>query len=653
MEETTSSWYHAGLARRVVSSARRGRFAVTSESASEGSSVRRAFAVAIMVALMTLSPPAAGSDDADGVSFDELISFGTTVMPVDPEAAFRAAAAARYDVGRALDEAAMVPWPAGPRASDPAWSAMLRHGIARHVVYAGRRYRADDVTGQRGILMACEKPQRYDLDLRRHGVHGTPFAPQDLARARGDLPADSAQRASRSLLRISGEAGANAYHLTSQVTLDSAPQPRWHGNWEFTYTAGLPSAACPAYEPLLAFTGLMGPNATIVGVRSTQGFFGEPREERLAAPPGGLPTTVTFTVGAASGEVMRGSIIRLHIVRTRAKDPRLTVPSDYMRPDALRRTSGIVSVIESHFLAIGSLVPEPDGAFWYLRHWASEPVHVHHVDSNANDREVATVAGGVVYGSGALGSDGAVWFADYTTASLIRVTSAGAVKHYPLQLAPQSSLHMLAPVSDGFLALALSGNDGVLYHVDSAGSSREVVRDPGLHWRFPRAPLVASRSGSIVVADATHHQLVVAQRDGRMRRIPVGSGEPTFAAFAPDETLWFTEAGLIGHVEASGRIALRPISIEESNGAETRGIAVAPDGTVWTLLAHVPHRNDRTDGMQQHVQMDDATLLRMRPGGAVDVFPFTAIAPTGLTLDFQGAPIFVDEHNAEIFRKTT
>lgn len=612
----------------------------------------RTLAVAIVVALTTLSPPAAGSNDSDGVSFDELISFGTTALPADPERAFRAAAAARYDVGRALDAAALMPWPAGPSASDPGSSAMLRHGIARHVIYAGRRYRADDVTGQRGVLMDCEKPQRYDLDLRRHVVHNTWFMPQDLARARGDLPADSRRRASPLLLRITGEAGTNAYHLTSEVTLNSAPQPGWHGNWDFTYNAGLPPAACPAYEPLLALTGLTGPNATIVDVRSTQGFFGEPRDEHLAAPPGGLATVVTFTVGTASGQVIRGTIVRLHIERARANDPRLNVPSGYMKPDAVRRASGIMSLIPPHLLTIGSLLPEPGGAFWYLRQWASGPIHVHHVDSNANDREVATVAGGVVYGSGALGSDGAAWFTDYTTASLIRVTSAGAVQHHPLKLAPQSFLQMLAPVSDGFVALALAGNDGVVYHVGPTGRSREVARDPGLHWRFARAPLVASRSGSIVVPDGTHHQLVVAQRDGRTRHVAVGSSRPTFAAFAPDETLWFTEASVIGHVEASGRVAVRPISIYESNGAETRGIAVAPDGTVWTLLAHVPHQNDRTNGMQQHVQTDDATLLRMRPGGAVAVFPFTAIAPAELTLDLQGAPMFVDEHNAEILRKT-
>ncbi len=137
-------------------------------------------------------------------------------------------------------------------------------------------------------------------------------------------------------------------------------------------------------------------------------------------------------------------------------------------------------------------------------------------------------------------------------------------------------------------------------------------RNTGSCWRTFGTALVASRAGRVVVVEAEAHRLAILERGGTVRRIDVGDGYPAFAAFAPDETVWFTEPNHLGHVDATGRVTLQSISVELSNGAETSGIAVAADGTVWILLGHRPKNLDIATIAQHRPQLNDATLLRVR-----------------------------------------
>src|SRR5260370_37310959 len=137
-------------------------------------------AVAVAATVPPPTAPSASPTAARGQSYDELILLGATELPGDPEAWFARAAAQRFDVAHAVADVS---------SDDPARRAraqqLLANGIARHVTYAGTRFRIDELNAGRATLQHCEEPTAYLLDLDAGTARPEPINPVATAYALG------------------------------------------------------------------------------------------------------------------------------------------------------------------------------------------------------------------------------------------------------------------------------------------------------------------------------------------------------------------------------------------------------------------------------------------------------------------------------------
>ena len=175
-----------------------------------------------------------------------------------------------------------------------------------------------------------------------------------------------------------------------------------------------------------------------------------------------------------------------------------------------------------------------------------------------------------------------------------------------------------AATRDGFLFTDAEGDR--LLRVDRAGTHLPALAaDPGIGLNQPESVEVGG-DGAVLVADTDNRRVVLFGPDGRFDRVlREAAEEPIAVGLGPGRDVYVTYAGGLverlasdGAVRASWRVA---------DGAFPRGMAVAPDGSVWI----------RNRGTLQRFSPDGALLSSLEAG-----LPSTYGSGNGLAVDEAG-----------------
>jgi streptogramin lyase len=160
----------------------------------------------------------------------------------------------------------------------------------------------------------------------------------------------------------------------------------------------------------------------------------------------------------------------------------------------------------------------------------------------------------------AMGADGNVWFADYGTGDIGRVTPAGVITEFA------SGLDLQHGESAAGVAL---GPDGNIWFVDRAAHHAGRITPDGQVKLFTLPPLSALESGypgrdGLIAAGGRlwfpfGSSLAAMTTEGQVTTVPLGLDFPTALARGRDGTFWVgTVGGQIAQVAPSGEVTLVP-----------------------------------------------------------------------------------------------
>ena len=214
------------------------------------------------------------------------------------------------------------------------------------------------------------------------------------------------------------------------------------------------------------------------------------------------------------------------------------------------------------------------------------------------------------------GPDGALWFTEFSSNRIGRITTAGAIAEYPV---PSGPPEVIAVAADGALwfteydssKIGRITTNGVIteYPVPSADSHPGITKGPdGALWftedlgnKIARINLTGAVSEYTVPTAESFPSGITAGPDGalwfseyganKIGRIstagvfseyllPDASSGPTGIATGPDGALWFTEyaGNKIGRITTTGVITEYPLPAAFSLPS---GITAGPDAAVW------------------------------------------------------------------------
>ncbi len=213
------------------------------------------------------------------------------------------------------------------------------------------------------------------------------------------------------------------------------------------------------------------------------------------------------------------------------------------------------------------------------------------------------------------GADGNLWFTEFDTNSLARITPSGTVTQFPLSL-----LGAVSP--DGIT----SGPNGRLYFTGNSSGTIGSI-DP--------------LAGNDAAIGISLQQSAV---------VPSGAGASLEGiTTGPDGNLWFTENGVdrIGNVSPD-LTTINEFSTGISAGAHPAGIALGADGNLWfTESGATPTMGGQTV----------PKIGRITTGGTVTEFPLGVNSsqqdPEGITAGPNGTLWFAENGSDQIGRITT
>jgi len=240
------------------------------------------------------------------------------------------------------------------------------------------------------------------------------------------------------------------------------------------------------------------------------------------------------------------------------------------------------------------------------------------------------------------GPDGALWFTHFATGSIGRITTAGTVTDYrdPKILDPRD----ITAGPDGAVwfsnAFTTAGTQSSIGRITTDGVvttfTDPTIRDP--------EHITIGADGALWFNDAGTDSIGRITTDGGVTSVPIlGGWHPQDIAAGPDGALWFTLVGpgtalqnrAIGRLTTSGVMTTYPMLGSFYGGAAH--IAAGPDGALWF------------DGLAE----SESKIGRISTTGVIRYFSDPAFAePSNIVTGPDGALWFTDELGISIVRAT-
>jgi virginiamycin B lyase len=219
----------------------------------------------------------------------------------------------------------------------------------------------------------------------------------------------------------------------------------------------------------------------------------------------------------------------------------------------------------------------------------------------------------------AAGPDGALWFTEFASDRIGRITTGGVQTFFPL------------PVGSAPLGIT-TGPDGALWFTEGGTSRIGRITTDGTLSEFALSTpgsqptgIAAGPDGALWFTEAGGDRIGRITTGGVLIEFPLPMGtRPAGITAGPDGALWFTEFGRnrIGRITTGGVLT----EFILGNGAQPTGITVGPDGALW------------------FTEFGRGQIGRITTGGTMSEFPATdgTGQPFAITSHPDGALRFTD-----------
>jgi streptogramin lyase len=230
------------------------------------------------------------------------------------------------------------------------------------------------------------------------------------------------------------------------------------------------------------------------------------------------------------------------------------------------------------------------------------------------------------------GSDGNLWFAEYVSDKIGRMTPTGTV----------TGEFTIPTPAAGPTAL-VKGPDGNVWYAEDGGEAVGRIAPDGTITEFPVTTLGSMRGiaagpdGNLWFTESTANNIGRITPTGTVTEfaVPTASSTPTGIAAGPDGNLWFTEAdgNRIGRISTAGTV-LNEFPLPTAN-AFPLFITAGPDGNLW------------------FTESSAGAIGRITTAGTITEFPIGGSSPREITAGPDGNLWFADFGASEIGTITT
>jgi virginiamycin B lyase len=228
----------------------------------------------------------------------------------------------------------------------------------------------------------------------------------------------------------------------------------------------------------------------------------------------------------------------------------------------------------------------------------------------------------------AAGPDGALWFTEQAASKIGRITTAGAITEFSLPTAASGPIGITA------------GPDGALWFAEGASVSNKIGRitTAGIITEFP-VLTAASRligitpgpDGALWFTEQAANQIGRITTTGAVTEfaVPTAASQLSAIVTGADGALWFIEiaGNKVGRITTAGVVTEFPVPTPASN---LSAITTGPDGALW------------------FTEVSAGNIGRITTGGTITEFPLPVggNSPQGITTGPDGALWFTEQGTA-------
>jgi virginiamycin B lyase len=216
----------------------------------------------------------------------------------------------------------------------------------------------------------------------------------------------------------------------------------------------------------------------------------------------------------------------------------------------------------------------PDGAIWFTEFVSNKIGRI--TNAGVVTEYPIPTSGSEPVGIAA-GPDGAIWFTEYASGKIGRIDATGAIAEYSV------------PSAGGGLSGITAGPDQALWFTEFTGNAIGRITTAGTITEYPiptadgsPAAIVSGPDGGLWFTEYSGNKIGRISTSGAVAEyaIPTAASVPVAITAGPDSALWFVEysANKIGRITTSGAFNEYPVPTANSGPA---GIITGSDGALW------------------------------------------------------------------------